>query len=537
MALPLNIEDLITGRTVEGERIEFKQGWNPISVLQTICAFANDINNWGGGYIVIGIGDKNGRPILPPTGIETDYIDKIQKELLNLCNLLKPHYFPVAEPVLFQKKHIFIIWVPGGQNRPYQAPTSLKKKQYYAYYIRRYSSTVKAQVEDVKELLSLAGTIPYDDRINHNAEIADLKLAIIQSFLKEIESDLYKSAGDMPFKQLCQQMRIVDGAAEYIKPRNVGLLFFHDLPQKYIPLSQIEIVHFKSTPGDDRLNEKIFQGPMHQQIRDALTYLKNVFLKEYIRKLPDRAEAVRFFNFPYVALEESIVNAVYHRSYEIREPVEVRIHPDRIEILSFPGPDRSIKQSDIEKGILVARRYRNRRIGEFLKELKLTEGRCTGIPKIINSMKNNGSPPPIFQTDEERTYFITLLKIHPQVKEYDKPHIDDTRQTGSSRAGDHRTNYVSNHVSNYESNKVIDRLSEQQLRILQFCFKPRKKKEIFDYIGLTNQYANYMRHIYPLIQRDFLAMTIPGNPKDRNQAYITTEAGIQYLGNTIEEYQ
>jgi len=113
-----------------------------------------------------------------------------------------------------------------------------------------------------------------------------------------------------------------------------------------------------------------------------------------------RAEAIRYFNYPYVALEESIVNAMYHRGYDIREPVEIRIHPDRIEILSFPGPDRSIKQSDIAKGKLVARRYRNRRIGEFFKEPKMTEGRCTGIPKIIRAMKANGSPEPIFETDE-----------------------------------------------------------------------------------------------------------------------------------------
>jgi len=28
------------------------------------------------------------------------------------------------------------------------------------------------------------------------------------------------------------------------------------------------------TPGDDRLDEKIFQGPIHQQVRDVLTYMK-----------------------------------------------------------------------------------------------------------------------------------------------------------------------------------------------------------------------------------------------------------------------
>ena len=51
---PLNINDLIEKRTVESERIEYKKGWNPEGVLHTITAFANDLHNWGGGYIIIG---------------------------------------------------------------------------------------------------------------------------------------------------------------------------------------------------------------------------------------------------------------------------------------------------------------------------------------------------------------------------------------------------------------------------------------------------------------------------------------------------
>ncbi len=63
----------------------------------------------------------------------------------------------------------------------------------------------------------------------------------------------------------------------------------------------------------------------------------------------------------------------------------------------------------------MARRYRNRRMGEFLKELELTEGRCTGIPKIRAAMEGNGSPPPRFSTDEGRTYFAVELPVHPQL--------------------------------------------------------------------------------------------------------------------------
>lgn len=56
MALPLNIDDLIHQRKVESARIEYKKDWNPEKVLHSVCAFANDIDNWGGGYIIIDLG-------------------------------------------------------------------------------------------------------------------------------------------------------------------------------------------------------------------------------------------------------------------------------------------------------------------------------------------------------------------------------------------------------------------------------------------------------------------------------------------------
>ena len=114
----------------------------------------------------------------------------------------------------------------------------------------------------------------------------------------------------------------------------------------------------------------------------------------------------------FIAIEEAVVNAVYHRSYEERNPIEIRIYPDEIIILSYPGADRSIRLDDLQAGRAVTRRYRNRRIGEFLKELDLTEGRSTGVPKILRAMKKNGSPMPTFETDDERTYFLVKLPIH-----------------------------------------------------------------------------------------------------------------------------
>ena len=62
MALPINVNDLIHQRKVERTRIEYKEDWNPEPIIHTITAFANDFDNMGGGYILIGVEEENGRP-------------------------------------------------------------------------------------------------------------------------------------------------------------------------------------------------------------------------------------------------------------------------------------------------------------------------------------------------------------------------------------------------------------------------------------------------------------------------------------------
>ena len=61
--LPINITELLEQNRIESNRIEYKQGWNPTAIYHTICAFANDFENLGGGYIVVEAdnGDKIGK--------------------------------------------------------------------------------------------------------------------------------------------------------------------------------------------------------------------------------------------------------------------------------------------------------------------------------------------------------------------------------------------------------------------------------------------------------------------------------------------
>jgi len=64
--LPINLHALLRQRTVESERIEYKAGWNPDPIIRTLCAFANDFENLGGGNVIIGQDyDASGKPLFP----------------------------------------------------------------------------------------------------------------------------------------------------------------------------------------------------------------------------------------------------------------------------------------------------------------------------------------------------------------------------------------------------------------------------------------------------------------------------------------
>lgn len=553
MALPININDLVNGQAIEWERLEFKQGWNPEEIVHTICAFANDINNWGGGYIIVGIAENEGRPILPPAGLTPESLDKIQGEVLTLAYQLLPNYFPLLQPYVLQGQHILVLWCPAGDNRPYTAPITQGKGAQRQPYIRYGSRSIIAKDDNLRRLQELTARIPFDDRINGKATIDDLDLGLIQAFLQEVKSDLYEESKQIPFADLCLNMKIVNGPKEALRPLNVGLLFFSRNPEKFLERSWIELVIHKDKTGKN-FSEKYFKGPIHHQLRAVLDYFKNNVIEEAVEKVAHKAEANRHFNFPYEAIEEALSNAVYHKSYEMDKPIEVQIWPDRIEILSFPGPVPPVDAQILKQNKrIVARDYRNRRIGDLLKELHLTEGRGTGFPTIRNAMKENNSPEPVFETDEQSTYFLSVLQAKEQIIDTieavpftNLEELSYFLNTLSNLASDQGKpndnkgleilNTWSDQAGNLASNlavKIIEsNLNDKVLAIITLLNEPKKKVEILEKIDLSNQAKNRERYLDPLVNLGWIEMTIPDKPTHKDQKYKRTIQG-EILHNLI----
>ena len=537
MALPININELLNGHTVEWDRIELKKGWNPEDIIHSLCAYANDINNLDGGYIIIGVSENEGRAQLPPIGLKPEQIDSVQKKLIEVSNKISPSYFPVSQPYVIDGKHILIIRAPGGDSRPYKAPVSLsEKKSEKAYYIKRGSATIKVKdsSEDERRLLELTARIPFDDRINQKATINDIELRLVQAYLKEVMSALYEESTKISFADLCKQLQVAKGKDELLFPTNAGLLLFNDSPEYFIPGAKIELVIHKEKVGKD-YEEKIITGTIINQIRDALSFIKASIIKEHVSKVPDRAESIRFFNYPYTAIEEALVNSVYHKSYERENPVEIQILPDRIEFLSFPGPLPPVNNKMLKKERIIARDYRNRKIGGFLKELKLTEGRGTGIPIIYSELNKNGSPPPIFETDEECTYFLSTIKIHPLAKtilgqdEGLRRDQDIHLEINTIGILDSFLRSGKSLRRNQVEAELMNDLETIYFKVLRFCRKPQSRSFILEHLGFYNNTNNFNNYIKPLINVEWLKQTIPDKPTSKNQQYSTSEWGSKLL--------
>ena len=223
------------------------------------------------------------------------------------------------------------------------------------------------------------------------------------------------------------------------------------------------------------------------------------YCKEQVIKVQGQAEALRFYNFPFEAVEEAVANAVFHKGYDKQNPIEIHVRHDCIEVLSFPGPLPPVDQQMLQREKVIARDCRNSRLGDFLKELNLTEGRGTGLPKIRRFMANNGSPKPVFETDADNVYFLTTLPIHEQFK------IVDNKSRPESRPE-----------------------SELAIKVMKFLVKNElSKSELAKKLEHKTVSGELNKQIKWLLDYGFIERTIPDKPSSRLQKYRLTQLGIE----------
>lgn len=341
MELEISVEDLLNKEKIESDRIEFKLGWNPDDIYHSVCAFANDYNNEGGGYIVVGVGEKD-----------------------------------------------------GIVQRP-----------------------VQVNAEQERELISMAEKTPFDCRANHKATFEDISPVLLEDHLRKTGSKLARQVRERGIEAILEDMQLLEGPPEQRYIQNVALMMFCEHPEKFFRYTHVQMTLFpEGSIKNPSVSEDfpIITGSVPQMIHNTMERFKTLIIREKVIKVQGQMESVRRVNYPYLAVEEAVVNAFYHRDYMSFEPITIEIEPDCINIMNFPGIDRSVSEKTIAEGKrFVSRYYRNRRLGEFLKELDLSEGHSSGVPTIQDELEKIGSPRAEFFTDEDRRATRIRIPVNP----------------------------------------------------------------------------------------------------------------------------
>ena len=267
----------------------------------------------------------------------------------------------------------------------------------------------------------------------------DISSVLLEDHLRKTGSKLAKQVRERGVEEILNDMQLLVGPPELRYIQNVAIMMFCEHPEKFFGYTYVQMTSFpKGSIENPSISEDFpnITGSVPQMIQATMERFRNLIIREKVIKVPNQMEALRIFNYPYQAIEEAVVNAFYHRDYMSFEPVTIEIEPDCINIMNFPGIDRSISEKTIAEGKrFVSRYYRNRRLGEFLKELDLSEGHSSGIPTIQEELEKNGSPRAEFFTDEDRRAMRIRIPIHPAFLEADdQVSLSDSYEKATKKA-------------------------------------------------------------------------------------------------------
>lgn len=407
----------------ESERVEWKENGDDIDVVKkivkTISAFANDISNFGGGYVVCGAKetkDNHGFPKIQYTGLTANKLKEIEGKVTQHC---RDYVYPSLSPIVHEMVNpennctrilVFVVLASADAHvyRYEQAPT---------YYVRISRETREARNGILTQLLIKKQKIEYfDKRVNTATTEADIDVLLFRDSMQEMgllfpEKSLEDYFSDREqIAELVSPLFVRTSLDGVLRPRNFTLLMFGKkasitalFPEAYTILSIYQGVD-RSEPTAERYT---ITGTIIEQAKKLIELL-NTQAYTAFDKTSSKPNQVKY---PMRALQEAVINAIVHRDYEIPEPIRITVFADRIEIKSAGTLHWGVDREKFLKG-KASPKWRNQSFAYLFNKLQLAQSEGQGIPTIIRTMKEEGCPAPIFEIEPES--LTCILPAHPR---------------------------------------------------------------------------------------------------------------------------
>ena len=224
-----------------------------------------------------------------------------------------------------------------------------------------------------------------------------------------------------------------------------------------------------------------------QRILDRLTAENTVYAKiEYNgRKEVEMIDSK--------ALKEAVINAMVHSDYTLTTTPIIELYSDRIEITSGGGLPQGLSQEEFLEGVTAPR---NKELIRVFKDVDLIENIGSGVLRILDAYDKS-----CFKFMDH--FLRVSFKYKENPFEYDE-----------------KTDKKTTKKTDKKTTKKI-KVKPQEKDVLNFCKDAKTLKEITTYFGFKDISTFKKNYINPLLEKGTLQLTIPEQPKNRNQKYIS----------------
>ena len=378
----------------ESERVELTAAAKDAAkVGKAICAFANDIAGSGEpGYVVVGANDDGSC-----ANITVD--DELLKRLSEFHNdgkILPQPIISVTAKVLNGCQVAAVEVAPA-----YSPPVRYNGR----CWIRVGPTTREATADEERKLSEKRreGDLTFDQReVRPLASIDDLDLSIFErEYLPAAIAPEILAQNERTTEH---QMRALRFLSRDGNPNYAAMLCFTNNPHLWLSCPYIQFVRFDGAeiPSPVRNHKEIYGSVLRQIEQVEAVFVANISESVDI----GGARRVESPDYPMVALQQYIRNAVMHRDYEYPDPIRVYWFNDRIEITN-PGGLYNYSGGDFRKGFAA---YRNPVVAEVLKAMNFVERFGFGIPSAEAELEKNGNPPPEYDYNTEHGRFHLTLR-------------------------------------------------------------------------------------------------------------------------------
>lgn len=387
----------------EGKFLERKgRDTKPTHIANELIGMLNS----GGGVLVYGITD-DGRPesIANTELIQGQAVD-IDQYLKIVHDFIKPPANIEIEEIYLSGGELIIIY--------HVEPT------FEAIYSRPDNENVYLRVADsnkgplnrnqVAKLEYNRGIRKYEDELQPDFNIEDLDRGLCEEYCRVMNVE-------GPFEELAYKRALCVKRNGVIVYKNAAILLFCQNPERYIPNASVRYLRYdgkeqKSGSEFNVIKDQRFEGPIPQLIRVLTTHIE-ASLRDYYYLDIQKGKFLKIPEFPKDAWLEGVVNALYHRSYNITgSPIMICHFDDRIEI-SNSGPLPAQVTVD---NIKDEKFTRNVRIARTLNDLGYVRELNEGVKRMYKAMQELMLASPEYR-QQNNTVFLTLRNRIAEHKE------------------------------------------------------------------------------------------------------------------------